>query len=269
MIIDCFTFWKELDILEIRLNELYDTVDKFVLVEASRTQSMLPKPYYFEENKSRFEKFLDKIIHVKVDDELDVSKNPWVFDIHQRMCIKRGLSTIENLSDEDFILVSDVDEIPKSSALKEYLPQIDEVICFGMTYNVYYLNLVMRNHVWPGTVATKWKYAKNIDMHTLIKVRDRLPANLIIKNSGWHLGYQGGEQIVFDKYFSCTEPFNKKDIPSRELFSQVFKERARDGGSFIFCDNLSRQDLFLDKKPIDELPKFILDNKEKYSKLLI
>ena len=121
MIIDCFTFWKELDILEIRLNELYDTVDKFVLVEASRTQSMLPKPYYFEENKSRFEKFLDKIIHVKVDDELDVSKNPWVFDIHQRTCIKRGLSTIENLSDEDFILVSDVDEIPKSLALKEYL----------------------------------------------------------------------------------------------------------------------------------------------------
>jgi beta-1,4-mannosyl-glycoprotein beta-1,4-N-acetylglucosaminyltransferase len=269
MIIDCFTFWKELDILEVRLNELYSTVDKFVLVEASRTQSMLPKPFFFEENKERFSKFLDKIIHIKVDDTLDISSNPWLFDIHQRNCIRRGLYLIDGLQDDDIILISDLDEIPKSSAIKEYLPNLDEILCFGMTYNVYYLNLVMRNYVWPGTVAMKWKYAKGIDAHNLIKLRDRMPKNLIIANSGWHLGYQGGEQIVFDKYFSCTEPFNKLDIPSRELFSEVFKDRARDGGSFIFCDNLDRKDLILDKKPIEDLPKFIIDNKEKFSTFLL
>jgi beta-1,4-mannosyl-glycoprotein beta-1,4-N-acetylglucosaminyltransferase len=269
MIIDCFTFWKELDILEIRLNELYETVDKFVLVEASRTQSMLPKPYYFEENKQRFNKFLDKIIHVKVDEVLDVSKNPWVFDIHQRACIRRGLDLIEDLNDEDIILISDLDEIPKSSALRGHLPQLDEILCLGMTYHVYYLNLVMRNRNWPGTVATKWKYAKGIDTHTLIKLRDRMPSHLIIANSGWHLGYQGGKQIVFDKYFSCTEPFNKQDIPSAELFSEIFDDRAKDGGSFIFCDNLDRKDLILDKKPIEDLPKFIIDNQEKYSIFLL
>lgn len=269
MIVDCFTFWKELDILEIRLNELYNAVDKFILVEASRTQSMLPKPYFFEENKEKYAKFLDKIVHIKVDEEINISSNPWLFDIYQRQCIRKGLDLIPNLNDEDVILVSDVDEIPKASALKELLPKLDEILCFGMTYNVYYLNLVMRGHVWTGTVATKWKYAKNIDMHTLIKMRDRMPKNLIIPNTGWHLGYQGGEQIVFDKYFSCTEPFNKHDIPSRELFSEVFRDRAKDGGSFIFCDNLDRKDLVLDKKPIDDLPKFIIDNKEKFSTFLI
>lgn len=259
MIIDCFTFWKELDILEIRLNELYDTVDKFILVEAAHTQSMQPKPYYFEENKERYSKFLDKIIHIKVDDIIDISQNAWAFENFQRKCISRGLEQID-LKDDDIILVSDVDEIPKSEALKEYLKSLDIILCFGMTYHVYYLNLVMRDKVWTGTVASKWEYVKNIDIHSFLKLRDRLLPHLILPNTGWHLGYQGGEQIIFDKYYSCIEPFNKNDIPSRELFSKVFKERAVDNGYFIFCDNLSRNDLRLDKIEKKNLPKFILDN---------
>jgi beta-1,4-mannosyl-glycoprotein beta-1,4-N-acetylglucosaminyltransferase len=47
MIIDCFPFFKELDLLEIRLNELDPVIDYFVLVEASKTQSKLDKPFYF------------------------------------------------------------------------------------------------------------------------------------------------------------------------------------------------------------------------------
>ena len=51
MIVDCFPFFNELDLLEIRLNILKDVVDKFVLVEASKTQTKLDKPFYFEDNK--------------------------------------------------------------------------------------------------------------------------------------------------------------------------------------------------------------------------
>ena len=66
MILDCFTFYNELDLLDIRFNELYESIDYFVLVEASKTQSFLDKPFYFEENKNRFDTFLDKIIHIKI-----------------------------------------------------------------------------------------------------------------------------------------------------------------------------------------------------------
>ena len=69
MIFDCFSFFNELDILEIRLNVLAPVVDKFVLVEAVRRHSGEPKELYFEKNKQRFAPFLDKIIHVVVDDE--------------------------------------------------------------------------------------------------------------------------------------------------------------------------------------------------------
>ena len=54
MVYDCFSFFNELDLLEIRLNVLKDVVDKFVLVEATRTHTGRPKPLYYEENKARF-----------------------------------------------------------------------------------------------------------------------------------------------------------------------------------------------------------------------
>ena len=67
-IYDCFNFFNELDLLEIRLNTLYDIVDYFVIIESNLTHSGEVKPFYYEDNKSRFEKFSDKIIHYKVLD---------------------------------------------------------------------------------------------------------------------------------------------------------------------------------------------------------
>ena len=92
-IYDCFTFFNELDILDIRLQELYDTVDHFVLVEANQSHSGKPKEYIFENNKDRFEKYLDKIIHIKIDDFPD-TKDSWVREKFQRYCINRGLTEL-------------------------------------------------------------------------------------------------------------------------------------------------------------------------------
>ncbi|MHA2182652.1 MAG: hypothetical protein ACXAAH_14625 [Promethearchaeota archaeon] len=269
MIVDCFTFWKEFDILEIRLNELNDIVDYFVLVEAAYTQAMQPKPFYFDENKERFAKFADKIIHVKVEEGLDISQNPWAYENYQRRCVAKGLNELDIKAD-DYIMISDVDEIPNPRSLERILPTISPLVCLGMTYHVYYLDLVVKNKILTGTVACK-AGAIDCDMHTLIKLRDRLPPELITSNDGWHMGYQGGEQVVFDKYFSCIEPFNKSLIPGRELFSQVFNERARDGGHFIFCDNLSKieQPLAQVDCSFPLVPNHISQNTDKYKEFLL
>lgn len=66
MVYDCFPFFNELDLLELRLRELSPVVDKFVLVEATRTFQKKEKPLVFEENKNRFSSFLDKIEHIVV-----------------------------------------------------------------------------------------------------------------------------------------------------------------------------------------------------------
>ena len=67
-IFDCFCFLNELELLELRLMELYDTVDYFVISEANKTHAGNPKEFIFEKNKKRYKKYLDKIIYVKVTD---------------------------------------------------------------------------------------------------------------------------------------------------------------------------------------------------------
>jgi beta-1,4-mannosyl-glycoprotein beta-1,4-N-acetylglucosaminyltransferase len=113
MIYDCFTFFDELELLELRLHELGDVVDKFVWVEATKTHSNKYKPLHYQENRVLFQAFHDQIIHVVVDDMPD-SNDSWVLENFQRKCIARGLV---NCRPEDFILVSDLDEIPRATTV--------------------------------------------------------------------------------------------------------------------------------------------------------
>ena len=68
MVIDAISFFSELDLLELRLNELDSVVDRFVIVEATRTHKGDLKPMYYAENKPRFAQWEDKIVHVPVGD---------------------------------------------------------------------------------------------------------------------------------------------------------------------------------------------------------
>ena len=105
---DAFQVFNELDMLEVRLHELNETVHRFVLVEATRTHSNKPKPLHFGENKDRFAAFLDKIIHVVVDDLPDNS-DAWVLENFQRNAMLRGLTAAHS---NDLVVIADVDEIP-------------------------------------------------------------------------------------------------------------------------------------------------------------
>ena len=122
MVYDCFPFFNELDVLEIRLNVLDEVVDKFVIVEMSKTHTGIDKPFYFEQNKARFKKFLHKIIHIKVDDipsteNLDKVDSAWLLENYQRDQIMRGL---KDAKDSDIVLISDCDEIPNPVRIREY-----------------------------------------------------------------------------------------------------------------------------------------------------
>ena len=73
-----------------RLNEMYDHVDKFVIVEATETFRGKPKPLFFAENRHLFEKFADKIIHIVVTERI-TTDNPWKRERFQRKQIMQGL----------------------------------------------------------------------------------------------------------------------------------------------------------------------------------
>ena len=65
-IIDCFMYFDEDLILDIRLNTLSEIVDKFVVCEATRDHGGNKKNLNFK--ISKFQKFKDKINYIVVDD---------------------------------------------------------------------------------------------------------------------------------------------------------------------------------------------------------
>ena len=116
-IYDCFQFFNEENILDLRLNILDEHVDFFVIVESTTDHQGNEKKLNFDINK--YKKFQKKIIYIVVEDTLDAIKKPHLgqnslVERHQRNSITRGL---KNCSNEDLIIISDVDEIPDLNKL--------------------------------------------------------------------------------------------------------------------------------------------------------
>ena len=105
-IYDCFSYWDEDLLLDIRFNILNDYVDYFVIIEGNKTWQNNDKKLRFDINK--FQKFKDKIIYIPVEDMPD-GDNPYLRENFQRNCISKGILKAQ---DEDLIIISDLDEIP-------------------------------------------------------------------------------------------------------------------------------------------------------------
>lgn len=215
---DCFTFFNELDLLEIRLNILNDVVDKFVLVEATRTQNNQEKILYYQENKERYKNFQDKIIHIIVDDyPEDITR--WTIENYQRNCISRGLRDCKT---EDIIIISDLDEIPNPKIL-EQISVTEGITAFDLNCFYYYINNLSFGQPWEhGPKMLTYKNFKNLlddeecdhgaldasqnEGTTASKIRLYSgPKQKHILNAGWHFGYLGGEKNVLNKLHSICE----------------------------------------------------------------
>lgn len=145
-VFDCFTFFNELDILDIRLAELDPLVDFFVLVEATRTFTGRPKPLYYADNRQRYARYADKIIHVVVDDLPLDAPTHWIRESYQRDCIMRGLTEARP---DDRIIISDCDEIPKPNLLRQALLSLGlsrRIVAFWCDNYIYRVNLRHDSH---------------------------------------------------------------------------------------------------------------------------
>jgi tetratricopeptide (TPR) repeat protein len=206
-IYDCFAFFNELDILRIRIEELKDVVDKFILVEATKTFSGNPKPLYYQEFIHEFAEYQDRIIHYVVDDMPEViNGDRWPLDIHQKDCIIRPLRLIE-CDDEDIILISDVDEIPRKEKIRDAINLLSDKDFVIFTHDMYHYHLDnFKSHWWCGTVACKYKDFKVRTTNQVRRsdegywspnwksgdIRKDGFQHPYIEKGGWHLSYFGG-----------------------------------------------------------------------------
>jgi beta-1,4-mannosyl-glycoprotein beta-1,4-N-acetylglucosaminyltransferase len=210
--VDCFIFYNELDLLEYRLAVLDSIVDYFVLVEATHTHTGKEKPLYYEQNKSLFEDYASKIIHIVVDDfpykypDIDCSKNQqWVNENFQRIAIDRGISKL-SLNDDDYILISDLDEIPNPSILKVIKRDNKNFDMYSLSQDFYYYNLNSKmNSTWYDARICSYKYYRqNRNCQTIRTTRCNF-----IENGGWHLSYFGDAQFIQNKIQHFThQEFN-------------------------------------------------------------
>lgn len=271
MIIDSFNFFNELDILEIRLNILDSIVDKFVLIECSKTQSLLDKPYYYEENKELFSKFAHKIIHVIVDDCPLDNPNSWKAENFQRDCILRGLKQVPNISSEDIVMISDLDEIPRIEAVKFAVDKMSSVplMAFEMEFYAYYLNLWSPGKKWVGTVMTKYELLeKGFTPQELRNCKDSLPRIKTVDSAGFHFSWLGGWEKVYEKFISCIEPFDKTKVPPKDELENIFRKKVIEDGKFNLIDSNDTTKLEI-LKNYDYLPQYIKENMDKYKHLFL
>ena len=177
-ICDCTIFFDEKMMYEIRLNSLNDYVDKFIVAESLFTHSGKKKKQNF--NINDYPKFKDKIHYILIDSEPSD-----LYNINESTIDKTGLlrmnslkrieqqynslsKGIENLSDEDLIILSDCDEVPKLDNLKKEEVK-NNILLFQQKIFYYKFNLQHTKMNWFGSKACKKKSLKNFNWLRNIK----------------------------------------------------------------------------------------------------
>ena len=225
-IIDCIIFYNETKMLFYRLESLYDVVDYFVIVESSHTFSGNEKPSFFKDNINLYLKFLNKIIHVIVDD-CPNNGNAWDNEYHQRNSIKKGLDKLQ-LYDDDLIFICDCDEIPDKNTLSiikqtpiPFANIVDSKL-YSLEMDMYYYNLNCKGTKWYGSKFLTYNHFKNAYNSSAQKVRD-VKNYIVILNGGWHLSYFGDVEFIKNKImnFSHQEYNNNHYLDSNKIQKQI------------------------------------------------
>ena len=289
-IFDCFMYFNEDVVLDLRLNMLDKYVDYFVIVESSFTHKGDKRELQFDNKK--FKKFKNKIIYLVYDkrpnnikeifnDEHEDDKSrKYIFNSILRENGQRNfiLNGLEDANEEDLILISDVDEIPNLEKLE--IGNINQkIIMFKQEMFYYKFNLKLPNFNWTGTKACKKKYLKSPQWLRNIKDRkyslyrfDVLFSETkfidlkIIENGGWHFtNLKSAEEIEHKlRSYLHHREFDVNPISINEINN-------------IIKNKIAIYDLTLDKRtqkighgkklekyPLDRLPKFLQDNLHNY-----
>ncbi len=251
-IYDCFIFFNELELLELRLRELQSCVDFFVICEAPVTFRGKQKPLYYLENQSRFLEFKEKIIHVVVDDMPtskvlansggDAAMEPaiWNMEYFQRNAIRRGLWEARP---DDIIIVSDCDEILRRKTM-QLLRDSDGLFVIDLSMYQFFLNMRERSSGWDKVFAYSSKLSPLIPDFNVCR---RDPTAYFtstnekftrLADGGWHFTFLGGEEQVKNKLaaYSHTDGWQRKMWDEALLHKQMLELRDVGGGKTLtYC----------------------------------
>lgn len=287
MVFDCFTFFGEFDVLDIRLNVMRGVVDFFVIVEAAWTHTGKPKDFVFEKNRSRYAEFLDKIIYIKLDDEpkfpIEATgiEKAWIRENVQRNAILKGLVSANA---DDYVIISDLDEIADPDAVLSVVKsRTESIVALNMRQYCYYLNFRNASCPYWGVRPKILKHSVLMSLHSYVDLRPTLcapracneipsPSLMRMRNAdktildgGWHFSYQGGMESMLKKLSSIVEgEVVIRSIGGREHIRENLLSLIRSGRGA-----LGGRERFVAEPVGKNLPKYVVENQERFVHMLM
>jgi beta-1,4-mannosyl-glycoprotein beta-1,4-N-acetylglucosaminyltransferase len=263
-IYDCFSYWDEDLLLDLRLNILNEYVDYFVIVEGNKTWQNNSKKLKFDIDK--FPNFKKKIIYIPVKD-MPKGDDPYLRENFQRNAISRGLVSS---SENDLVIISDLDEIPNPNKINEFDPK-KKFAVFKQKHFYYKLNLQSKNYpFWYGSRICVKKYLKSPQWLRNLKFKkrpfwriDKFRLNNIISEGGWHFCNLKSPAELLYKYKNLCEtndPYHfKEKIDDKYLKLDSIENLIKENKDII-----GREDTYIKIELDKKFPKHLFNFKDKY-----
>ena len=277
-------------LLDLRLNYLDKYVKKFVITEATYTHNGSKKKLKF--NINNFKKFKDKITYIIVDEQpknimnlVDGESklkrgeklilNGMARDYFQRENLRKGLN---NASDEDLVLISDLDEIPNIKNI-DFSKIKNNILIFQQKMFYYKLNLFYNDFIWQGTKGVKKKYFVSPQWLRNIKGKNysswridtwfskKKYSNLFfIDDGGWHFTCLRTPEELEKKLlnFAHHYEFEESGLKINDLKKLIDEKRV------MYDHNVDQKGYkwsgksVLRKIDVSQLPDYVVSNKDKY-----
>jgi len=270
-IFDCFMYFDEDLILDLRLNTLNDFVDKFIIIESSITHTGKPKSLKFDINK--FRKFEHKIDYhpietLIIDENLKLKKN-WSKHHLVDQSIRNSIANyIGDTSDDDWILISDIDEVPNPNKLIDFNKN-KKFGFFEQQLFCYKFNLKNINEPpWYGSRICVKKYLRSPQWLRNIKVKSNrgffsklFNNHHILKDGGWHFTSVKNPSEIITKLKS----FAHSEMVKPHMLNEDYIKNKINNYQDIFD-----REVILEKVEItDNFPKYLFENKDKFKEFII
>ncbi len=290
--IDACILYNELDLLTLRLEEMWDHVDYFVVVEADATFSGKLKPLFFLEHQARFQPYLDKLIYRAITNLPPIVRQSeearFLRETAQRNSITGVVSDL-NLSPNDIVIVSDVDEILRANRLSNLdnrLATSEYAIFVLANYRGYINNIsdsALNGASWVGPVACRVSTLLRDGAHQVRRGKNKSgmvvgnrPADYnYVDNGGWHFSSFGGPRAFWLKaanFAHIDDPYRVirlgESVPEQQVFSAALNREQ--------CRSLQQEFLAHCVKPVfsplgfdtfeisQDVPAFLRREKERF-----
>jgi beta-1,4-mannosyl-glycoprotein beta-1,4-N-acetylglucosaminyltransferase len=253
MLVDCFPYFNEKELLELRINVLKDYVDGFIIADADRTHRGEPKEFTCQStvNQLGLPEELIEVLRVSLPSAEEVA-DPWFRERGQR----DALATALKLFPEDTVFIcSDCDEIPNPEKLleaQEYLKEHNDQI-LGLNMSMHYGRADMQLcsptgelFKWPCATICTVKALKKYGSITSVRSQPNRKF-LGTLDGGWHFSWMGDVAARKLKLRSIAEYYLWDTEEVRERCEEFEPIEGT-------VDMLGRQDHLLTSFPVEDLP---------------